>query len=339
MADRELIDAVARAAQHECRATVELLALLAEFDARRLYLGEGCSSLFTYCTQVLHLSEHAGYHRIEAARTARRFPLVLNLIADGALTLTTVAMLRPHLTPENHTALLEAARHKSKREVEQQIACLAPKPDVQTVIGRMTANPVAVCHRVDATPIAPQDDRHRPTGSLLPVAVPVSAKSPAAAIAPLTSDRYLLRVTLTANAHAKLRRAQALMRHTIPNGDAAAVLEQALELLVHRLECVKTAKTVRLRTATSTAVAAVTRGRHIPARVKRAVWARDQGRCAFMGRQGRCSETGQLEYHHRLPFARGGPADVANISLRCRAHNRYESEAIFGAWTGHASST
>ena len=54
------------------------LALLAEVDARRLYLGEGCSSLFTYCTQVLHLSEHAAYHRIEAARAARQYPVILD---------------------------------------------------------------------------------------------------------------------------------------------------------------------------------------------------------------------------------------------------------------------
>jgi hypothetical protein len=45
-----------------------------ELDTRRLYLGEGCSSLFTYCTQVLHLSEHAAYNRIETARAARFSP-------------------------------------------------------------------------------------------------------------------------------------------------------------------------------------------------------------------------------------------------------------------------
>jgi hypothetical protein len=59
-------------AADERQATARLIAGLAELDARRLYLGEGCPSLFAYCTQVLHLSEHAAYGRIEAARTARR---------------------------------------------------------------------------------------------------------------------------------------------------------------------------------------------------------------------------------------------------------------------------
>jgi hypothetical protein len=78
-----------------------LIAHLAELDERRLYLGEGCSSLFTYCTQVLHLSEDAAYRRIEAARAGRRFPIVLERLEDGTITLSTVCVLAPHLTVDN----------------------------------------------------------------------------------------------------------------------------------------------------------------------------------------------------------------------------------------------
>ena len=34
--------------------------------------------------------------------------------------------------------------------------------------------------------------------------------------------------------------------------------------------------------------------------------------------------------HHVQPFGHQGPATVDNISLRCRAHNVYESEQVFG---------
>ena len=64
--DALLIEA-ARLAAHERLATGQLIAALSEIDTRKLYLGEGCSSLFVYCTRVLHLSEHAAYSRIEAA--------------------------------------------------------------------------------------------------------------------------------------------------------------------------------------------------------------------------------------------------------------------------------
>ena len=68
----------------------------------------------------------------------------------------------------------------------------------------------------------------------------------------------------------------------------------------------------------------------IPAAIKRAVWKRDGGRCAFVGANDRCSETGFLEFHHVMPYADGGDATVSNIELRCRAHNAYEAEQHFG---------
>jgi hypothetical protein len=64
--------------------------------------------------------------------------------------------------------------------------------------------------------------------------------------------------------------------------------------------------------------------------VKREVWQRDQGRCAFIGTSGRCRETAFLEFHHVEPFAEGGLATVQNIQLRCKAHNLYEASLFFG---------
>jgi 5-methylcytosine-specific restriction endonuclease McrA len=65
--------------------------------------------------------------------------------------------------------------------------------------------------------------------------------------------------------------------------------------------------------------------------VKRSVWARDGGRCGFVGSEGRCAERGFLEYHHAVPYADGGAATEANIQLRCRAHNQYEADEGFGS--------
>jgi hypothetical protein len=59
-------------------------------------------------------------------------------------------------------------------------------------------------------------------------------------------------------------------------------------------------------------------------------WARDEGRCAFVGDAGRCTERGFLEFHHVVPFAEGGATDAANLQLRCRAHNAFEAEEWFG---------
>jgi 5-methylcytosine-specific restriction endonuclease McrA len=70
--------------------------------------------------------------------------------------------------------------------------------------------------------------------------------------------------------------------------------------------------------------------RHVPAEVKRAVWLRDLGRCAFVGTDGRrCNERGFVEFHHVRPYAAGGEATVENIQLRCRRHNGYEARVFF----------
>ncbi len=97
LSDEELLLAIEAFTAREREATAHLIASLAELDARRLYLGQGYSSLFTYCTKCLHLSEHAAYGRIEAARAARRWPIILELLSDGAITLTTVCLLASHL--------------------------------------------------------------------------------------------------------------------------------------------------------------------------------------------------------------------------------------------------
>ena len=110
------------------RRSVDLVAHLAELDSRKLYRGEGYSSLS--CTALLFSvsPEQGAYNRIEAARAARRFPIALELLADGSLNLATLRLLAPHLTTKNCEHLLDEAKGKSKRDVELIVARCAPGP-------------------------------------------------------------------------------------------------------------------------------------------------------------------------------------------------------------------
>jgi hypothetical protein len=141
LSDAELTTRLDTLAADERHVTVALIASLAEFDRRKLYLPAGYSSLFTYCTSVLHLSEHAAYGRIEAARAARRVPRILDELATGALTLTSVCLLAPLLEEENAAEVLAAARHKSKREVERLVATLRPAAPVAPIIRKLPTRP------------------------------------------------------------------------------------------------------------------------------------------------------------------------------------------------------
>src|SRR3990172_10441795 len=139
LSDETLVARVKHLAAREREATCALIAHLAELDERRFYLAEGCASLFTHCTQVLHLSEHAAYGRIEAARAGRRFPVILEMLCDGSVNLTTVGLLAAHLTHENHREVLDGARHKSKRQVEELVARLRPQPPVPSSVRKLPA--------------------------------------------------------------------------------------------------------------------------------------------------------------------------------------------------------
>lgn len=119
---------------------------------------------------------------------------------------------------------------------------------------------------------------------------------------------------------------QNLMRHAVPSGDLATILNRALDALLKELERRKSAAAARPQPARNTAPDS----RHIPAAVRRAVWARDGGRCVFRGPGGSCGEPAFVEFHHVRPFAAGGDATTDNIELRCRAHNQYEADLFFG---------
>src|SRR5688572_13666515 len=73
------------------------------------------------------------------------------------------------------------------------------------------------------------------------------------------------------------------------------------------------------------------RGRQVPAALRRAIFERDEGRCTFRSDSGeRCRERAHLEFHHLVPFARGGEHRLDNLTLRCRAHNALAAEQDFG---------
>jgi hypothetical protein len=190
-----------------------------------------------------------------------------------------------------------------------------PRPDVPPSVRKLPARKTieAPRLRLDAEQTA------------LPSPAVVAPPRPAF-VAPLAPERYQITCTVSRGTHDKLRQVQDLLRHAIPKGDLDALLDRALTVLLAELSRTKLATTPRPRAGRT----AKTGSRHIPAAVRRAVWARDEARCAFVGAHGRCSETGFLEFHHVVPFAVGGAADVEGIQLRCAAHNKYEAEQYFG---------
>jgi hypothetical protein len=331
-----------RLAHCEREATAALIVHLAEFDARRLFEAAGYSSLFRYGMAVLHLSEDAVDNRIKAAPAARRYPVIIERLESGALTPTTVRLIGPRLTRENHQELLAAASGKGKQAVEELLARRFPQPDVTARVRKVPSRPMVAgvpstagapslpavgCELLAAAlppPLTP--------GVAAPPVLPVPA-APRALVRPLAPERYEIRFTASGELREKLRVAQDLLGHAIPSGDIAQVFDRALTLLVADLSRRKFAATRRTRRSRGQSDTS----RNIPAEVRRRVDARDARHCRFIAPDGRrCDERRFLEYHHVVPYAAGGPPTVDNIQLRCRAHNGYEADQFYGPgkrWT------
>ncbi len=350
ISDDVLLERLATLVRRQNALTTALLAHLGEVDRRRLYLREACSSMHRYCVERLGLSDGAAYKRIHAARAARRFPVLLTMIEQGQLHLKGITLLAPHLTEANCREVLERARHQPVRAIEKLVAELAPRPDVSSRLRALPRGPSRPTSR-EALPSAMQStalvQSTIPGDAQAPLVAPASAsaKAPPAKkpVTPLAPRRYELRITLDESAHADLAQLQDLLGHQIPDRDPAAIVSRALALLVDRTLARKSGVTDRPRSvpkssATATATAepqggadAAKRSRHIPADVRRIVWRRDGGRCAFRdGRGRRCTSTSQLEFHHLDNFARGADHAPDGLELRCRAHNLYQAKLDYG---------
>jgi len=338
LADDALTAELGHLAGREREATAAFIVHLAEFDARRLFEGAGYQSMFSYCRAVLRLSEDAAYNRIKAARAARLFPAIVPRLIDGLLSPTTVRLLAPHLTVENHEKLLAAAAGKGKQDVEELLASWFPQPDVSPSVRKLPSRVVTTAERAreaivapaslaPASPAAPSS-----TAADAPVVGVASstAQSRSALVRPLAPERYEIRFTAGAETRDLMREAQDLLGHAVPTGDLAAVFHRALTVLVMDLKRRKFGATSHPRSGPESNSGSQT----VPAAVRREVSARDASRCAFVSKDGhRCEERRFLEFHHVVPRAVGGAATVENIQLRCRAHNGHEVDLFFGPGT------
>ena len=269
-------------------------------------------------------------------------------------------MLSPHLTVANHEAALSRASGRSRREIEALVAELAPRPDVPTSVRKLPAPavrsiPAPAVSTTESTtsnavPASPSPASASPSSACIssdrstplfeaPASMPPRHRLVIEATSP---ERYRVQFTLGKEGHDRLRRLQELLRREIPNGDAAAIVDRALILLLAQVEKAKLGATAKPRPIRpgmdSRPRTPIVASRHIPRAVKRAAARRDGNQCTYVAPDGRrCSERSFLEFHHLRPYAQGGPATIDNITLRCRRHNQYEAELVFGARAANAA--
>lgn len=307
----------------EVKATVAVLARIAAYDARKLYVPAGYPSMFAYCLEMLHLSEDEAYKRIQAARVARRFPALFDALRHNRLHMTAVRLLAPHVTSDNVAELITAASGRSKAALEQWLAERFPQPEMLPVVSS-TISPVPQ-HAPSSDPLRARTTQLAP-GQVGAVRVLPDMKPPPARVTPVSAETYDLHARVPMRARDNLRLAQDLLGHALPSGDIGEILDRALVVYVAQLKKRKFGADAKSRRARKSV-----RRRCIPAHVRHAVLKRDGGQCTFVGTTGnRCQARKRIEFDHVVPVARGGQATVENMRLRCQTHNQYEAERRFG---------
>jgi len=244
--------------------------------------------------------------------------------------LSGIARLAPLLTEANRESVLARAVGKSKREIEELAAELSPKEDVPATIRKLPEQ------REEAKPnryrqlVPERVESNKLEVETAAASLPASAPPSPAVVKPIAPARYKIAFTASAELREKLERLRALMHSSAPDGDLATIIEEAVTEKLERLESKRFGKTKAPRKSLEETDASPS-SRYIPAPVKRAVYERDKGQCAYVDPSGRrCTETERLEFHHRKPFGRGGDHSVGNIQLASRAHNGYYAERDYG---------
>lgn len=347
----------------------DLVVHLGEIEERRLYLDAAYPSMFAFCMDELGFSEDVAYNRLAVARVGRKLPAVIEELRSGRVHLAGLRLLAPHLTELNHEIILMQAANKSKRMIEELVARIAPSPPVRTGIRRVPECGVASWSPIPSHPLYPQQARmfeagagcgpaastegDTPAGVEPPMfadgAPEVSAPAPSGAlfresaagrpiIAPMSADNFMVRFNAPRQLRDKLLEAQALLRHSVPDGDLAIIIGKGIDLLLEKVKKERFGIGRKPRPTPRPEAASpaekqpeLPASRHIPDAIKRAVYERDGGCCSFVNEQGRkCGSTDALTFDHEDGFARNPVHTVEKIRLVCRAHNQHAADKMYG---------
>jgi hypothetical protein len=369
LSDEALLGELGRVSRAHKLVTAELVAHIAEVDARKLYLVKASPSMFAYCVERLGFSEDEACRRIDAARVGRKWPVILGRIAAGEISLTVLSKLKPFLNDENVLELVNEVAGKSVRETERILAARFPKPDTADSIRKLpgpksskpgpgSAEAGAVRDRERKKEKDDVSEAHEASGTVRGADVlgAATTTSVASAVegtnaADVTSVKTGADVTRPAERRVDRGRVQPLSEERIQvKFTATRALEEKLELardlMSHSNPRGDLATVIeaaldlliaeRLKKKLGETKRAQKKARpakksRITSATRREVLERDGLACSFVDGEGRrCGARAFLELDHREPKGKGGNGEIENVRLLCRAHNQLEAERVYG---------
>jgi 5-methylcytosine-specific restriction endonuclease McrA len=302
--------------RHEQGAMADFLVALADFDRQGLWRELGHSCLFYYLQRELRLSDGAAHFRKVAARLIQGFPEVVEPLREGKLCITSIVELARVMTPENREEVLPRFFHMSKRQAKAVAAAILPAAVIprREVVTEVRPEVRPAEFHPDETPPSRPEPEAVPTVRTVPIRVE-----------PLTANDSRIHITVSSQFLEKLETARRGQGHVQPGATKEQVIEAALDLLLEQ-QARRRAEVERPQRNPRPSKAG-----HVTAAVKRAVWARDGGKCQWpVDGGGVCGSMTRLEIDHVVPRGKGGPSTVENCRLTCKPHNLEAARQAYG---------
>jgi 5-methylcytosine-specific restriction endonuclease McrA len=328
VSDNELINRLRNLVDKEKKLALEILPHLAEVGARGLYLAKGYCSLYEYCRNELGYSDASAWRRVRAVRAIQRCPGAYQMLVRGRVTMCTLGLVCKFITPE----ILERICDKAQAEV----TLIAAVFDAKGVAPDKT-RPVMVPKTLESSSRIPSQSTNAADDGL---------RSEVGAVdQPLKFEKkWKVDCVVSVRVKEKLDRCKTLLSNKYPKGvDYDVLLDELTEIFLDRKDPKRkkerreqrrdtTRKKSIVKSRNTSANKTNSKSRHIPQQVREKVWARDNGRCAFVGVSGkRCNSAFNLQFdHYPVLFARGGPSKVNNLRLLCAKHNKFTAQQVYG---------
>ncbi|MGH9321140.1 MAG: hypothetical protein ACRD21_12070 [Vicinamibacteria bacterium] len=343
LSTEELDRSVEKLVRAEKRNVALVIAHIAEMSRRKGALERGFRNLFDYCVRRLNLSEGSVALRLQVANVSRRFPQLLVALAENRVSLTVAGLLAPHLTEENVEKLLAECAGMTKREVEEHLVALRPRP-VFTPSIRKTPSPGLEIQRFPPSPVVSQ------TASV-PAAPPVPEtpnprlfpRPSPSILQPATPTQYNFRFAAGREFKDKFERLAEVLGVENPLAHMAEILERAVDIALDQKDLKRKLERRKGRQSRRKGEVSKSRpdeilpttehaaSRYLPSEVQERVHARAGHQCEFRGPDGtRCRARTGLEIEHEKPFALHRSHEERFLRLYCRGHNRLSAERVYG---------
>jgi len=273
----------------------ELLEIIMEVDKLRLFEKFCLTSTFTYCTQMLKLSEDVTYTLIKISRVSEKVPELKMAIDEGLLSISNAKRIASVVTSENKLEWIEKAKGLSQRKLEQEVAKVLPKEAVQEKMKYVSENRVKLETGLDEEVMR---------------------------LIRRAQDLISQKSKEPATIEATLKEA---LTEYLERNDPVKKAERRADRKVKKIA----AKEVSLNcTNTQSPVSRRVRARQSPrttieAEIIHQVNLRDQRKCQFPMPNGtKCESTRWIHYHHIIEVQHGGLNTLENLTTLCSQHHR-----------------